>query len=175
MKLTRSKLKKLIKEELTLVKSDYETDKDYRKAKYAEFAETFELLGYPPNLEENGKLLWDELNELLQTWRPESDEGIKYQRDLLGLMQTMQGEETDDYHNPHEEEERQIRRAGPSKPMSPEEHKAYMSLYGDEISEEKDKAVNPWAVCTAQVGRDDKEKYESCVKKVKKKHKIKKE
>lgn len=27
--------------------------------------------------------------------------------------------------------------------------------------------VNPWAICTASVGREDKEKYESCVKKVK--------
>ena len=132
MKLTKSQLKRLIKEELTLVKSDYETDKDYRKAKYAETSETFELLGYPPNLEENGKLLWDELNELLQAWRPESDEGIQYQKDLLNLMQTMQGEETDDYYNPHEEEERRSRREGPSKPTSPKEHKSYMSLYDDE-------------------------------------------
>lgn len=34
--------------------------------------------------------------------------------------------------------------------------------------------VNPWAVCTDSVGREDKKKYESCVKKVKSKHKIKK-
>ena len=27
---------------------------------------------------------------------------------------------------------------------------------------------NPWAICTAQVGREDKEKYEKCVKSVKK-------
>jgi hypothetical protein len=27
---------------------------------------------------------------------------------------------------------------------------------------------NPWAICTASVGREDKEKYEKCVKKVKK-------
>ena len=26
---------------------------------------------------------------------------------------------------------------------------------------------NPWAICTAQVGREDKEKYEKCVKRVK--------
>jgi hypothetical protein len=29
--------------------------------------------------------------------------------------------------------------------------------------------VNPWAVCTAQVGREDKDKYERCVLDVKKK------
>jgi len=27
---------------------------------------------------------------------------------------------------------------------------------------------NPWAICTASVGREDKEKYEKCVKSVKK-------
>ena len=35
------------------------------------------------------------------------------------------------------------------------------------------KKVNPWAVCTASVGRDDADKYERCVLKVKKKHGIK--
>jgi hypothetical protein len=35
--------------------------------------------------------------------------------------------------------------------------------------------VNPWAVCTETVGREDKEKYEECVLKVKSKHPIKKE
>lgn len=32
--------------------------------------------------------------------------------------------------------------------------------------------VNPWAVCTSKVGRDDKKKYERCVKDVKKSHVI---
>jgi len=45
-----------------------------------------------------------------------------------------------------------------------------------EIDAELDEAVgpNPWAICTKSVGRKDKEKYESCVLKVKKKHGIKK-
>lgn len=33
---------------------------------------------------------------------------------------------------------------------------------------------NPWAVCTASVGRGDKDKYERCVMSVKEKHGIKK-
>ena len=33
--------------------------------------------------------------------------------------------------------------------------------------EEAEKS-NPWAICTASVGREDKEKYEKCVKSVKK-------
>lgn len=35
--------------------------------------------------------------------------------------------------------------------------------------------VNPWAVCTKTVGRDDEEKYERCVQDVKKKHPIRKD
>ena len=34
----------------------------------------------------------------------------------------------------------------------------------EDLEEEK----NPWAICTDSVGREDKEKYEKCVKSVKK-------
>ena len=37
------------------------------------------------------------------------------------------------------------------------------------------KKANPWAICTAQVGRENEKKYESCVKKVKKEHNISEE
>lgn len=37
-----------------------------------------------------------------------------------------------------------------------------------EMSEEKSDKNNPWAICTASVGRRDKKKYERCVKDVKK-------
>jgi len=37
------------------------------------------------------------------------------------------------------------------------------------------KKPNPWAICTAQVGREDKDKYESCVLSIKDKYGIKKE
>ena len=42
-------------------------------------------------------------------------------------------------------------------------------------SAKEGKPVNPWAVCTDQVGREDKEKYERCVQDVKAKHPIKKD
>lgn len=38
----------------------------------------------------------------------------------------------------------------------------------DEFSEEKEMKNNPWAICTASVGRSNKRKYERCVKDVKK-------
>jgi hypothetical protein len=46
---------------------------------------------------------------------------------------------------------------------------------GNVVAEKKGKPVNPWAICTESVGREDKEKYERCVLDVKKKHPIKKE
>ena len=35
--------------------------------------------------------------------------------------------------------------------------------------------VNPWAVCTKSVGREDKDKYERCVMDIKKKSPVKKD
>jgi hypothetical protein len=42
-------------------------------------------------------------------------------------------------------------------------------------AKKKGKKVNPWAVCTKSVGREDKDKYERCVMDVKSKHPIKKD
>ena len=39
-------------------------------------------------------------------------------------------------------------------------------LYEKQVIEEEDEN-NPWAICTAEVGREDKAKYERCVKSVK--------
>jgi hypothetical protein len=44
----------------------------------------------------------------------------------------------------------------------------------EDMDEAEDKD-NPWAICTASVGREDKEKYEACVRKVKKEKGIKEE
>lgn len=40
-----------------------------------------------------------------------------------------------------------------------------------EAKKKEEYEYNPWAVCTSKVGREDKEKYERCVLKVKKKQK----
>ena len=39
------------------------------------------------------------------------------------------------------------------------------------LNEARDEKDNPWAICTASVGREDEEKYERCVKSVKKEKK----
>ena len=54
---------------------------------------------------------------------------------------------------------------------------AAMHLRGEmdfvQVAAEGKKEVNPWAICTAKVGRDDKKKYEKCVYGVKDDHGIK--
>ena len=54
-----------------------------------------------------------------------------------------------------------------------EEHELNVASIGDEMTLAKKKKKewdpNPWAVCTESVGREDKEKYERCIQKVKKK------
>ena len=44
----------------------------------------------------------------------------------------------------------------------------HLGGFGTESPVEEAQENNPWAICTAQVGREDKEKYEKCVKSVKK-------
>ena len=46
---------------------------------------------------------------------------------------------------------------------------AFMDTAAEEeaMGEATKKENNPWAICTASVGRKDKEKYEKCVKGVK--------
>lgn len=41
--------------------------------------------------------------------------------------------------------------------------------------DEAESKNNPWAICTASVGREDKEKYEACVRDVKKQKRVKEE
>lgn len=43
--------------------------------------------------------------------------------------------------------------------------------YKQAKKKKKEYDPNPWAVCTESVGRDDKKKYERCVKDVKKQSK----
>ena len=47
--------------------------------------------------------------------------------------------------------------------------KIVKALLEESKEAEKKPKTNPWAICTKSVGREDKEKYERCVKDVKKK------
>ena len=47
-------------------------------------------------------------------------------------------------------------------------------MFGEEAREQVEtieEENNPWAICTASIGREDKEKYEKCVMDVKRKTK----
>jgi hypothetical protein len=67
----------------------------------------------------------------------------------------------------------------PEKKQFPEEKKTDLSQKKTQFPEEKKYPVdedktkkNPWAICTASVGREDKDKYEKCVMDVKKEYGI---
>tara|TARA_R110002110_G_scaffold10402_6_gene51138 strand:+ start:3655 stop:6546 length:2892 start_codon:yes stop_codon:yes gene_type:complete len=60
--------------------------------------------------------------------------------------------------------------ASPDEPTTPE-YEEESSVTGDE-AEALQEEVNPWAICTAKVGRKDKAKYEACVLAVKDEHGI---
>ena len=49
----------------------------------------------------------------------------------------------------------------------------YKRIFNLLTEAKKGKKVKPWAVCTASVGRGDKDKYERCVMDVKKKQGMK--
>lgn len=49
----------------------------------------------------------------------------------------------------------------------------YQRIHSILTEAKKGKKANPWAICTASVGREDKDKYERCVMDVKKKQGIK--
>ena len=58
---------------------------------------------------------------------------------------------------------------GYNQPIYREEMERYIKEELEAYLEEEEKN-NPWAICTASVGREDKEKYEKCVKSVKAKN-----
>jgi predicted kinase len=73
--------------------------------------------------------------------------------------------------------ERRLEERKPFMPSSPKieddqkKTKAFELGWYKEAKKKKEYDPNPWAVCTTSVGREDKKKYERCVKKVKKKSK----
>ncbi len=75
MKLTKTKLRQIIKEELG---RDIPTDPEGNLA--------WDNVEMPPNLETRTTALWDHLNGLLKAWRPTEGESIEYKKDLFTLM-----------------------------------------------------------------------------------------
>jgi ribosomal protein L37E len=57
-------------------------------------------------------------------------------------------------------------------PVDPKTLKPGVYQLNVSADEGKKKKRNPWAICTASVGREDKEKYEKCVMDVKKQYKL---
>jgi len=66
MKLTKSRLKQLIKEELSVIREPWDE---------------------PDELPETEGDLLEELKKLLDDWRPDTDEGIQYKNDLAEVVE----------------------------------------------------------------------------------------
>tara|TARA_Y100000034_G_scaffold99539_1_gene122329 strand:+ start:127 stop:1131 length:1005 start_codon:yes stop_codon:yes gene_type:complete len=86
---------------------------------------------------------------MIQGLSPEEQEQLK--RSLEAIAETAQEYEGEQVRFAESKIERYIK----------EELEAYL---------EEEEKNNPWAICTASVGREDKEKYEKCVKSVKAKN-----
>jgi|TARA_R110000824_G_scaffold15528_7_gene65250 hypothetical protein len=61
--------------------------------------------------------------------------------------------------------------ARPIKAKSPFSDPDRMNEIEQEVRQYLSEEDNPWAICTASVGREDKEKYEKCIRGVKKQNK----
>jgi len=114
MKLTKSQLKEMIKEELgSLDGAKLGTSDKPQPEPYINVSEDGKMvtLGFPHS----------DARHVLQ-----KDDALKFAEDLMGVLK---------------------------------------------LNEARDEKDNPWAICTASVGREDEEKYERCVKSVKKEKK----
>ena len=107
----------------------------------------------PTYFENLQKIIKEELQEFMGRPRPRYGEGNLTINDVKELLpQLSSGEQTDVWEKyKHLNNQDDLRRA---LRMNEEEN-------------------NPWAICTASVGREDKEKYEKCVKSVKKQNRSK--
>lgn len=107
----------------------------------------------PTYFENLQKIIKEELQEFMGRPRPRYGEGNLTINDVKELLpQLSSGEQTDVWEKyKHLNNQDDLRRA---LKMNEEEN-------------------NPWAICTASVGREDKEKYEKCVKSVKKQNRSK--
>ncbi len=81
MKVTKSYLKQIIREELGVIHHRLQLlDANAPPLQRQEQVEE------PTNLDTNYSSLWSQLNDLLEAWRPTEAEGIKYKEDLQTLM-----------------------------------------------------------------------------------------
>ena len=108
--------------------------------------------------------LWKQLNFLLEDWE---DKAHPYYEDLLSTVKDFSEGEYSEEETPEEEEitfepERDPKHGGI--PISGFQE-SIEEMVRELLAEEGEK--NPWAICTAKVGREDKDKYESCVLSVK--------
>jgi hypothetical protein len=147
MKLTKSTLKQIIKEELQVILTNEEVEEMFGEEVRKQLEKMEESLARKSSIYKLGyrdNMSLDELREFART--------LKAIRDYF--KQNAPGGFGDkrfsDYYN-------RVVSIGKSRAQT------------REIDERKEN--NPWTICTASVGREDKEKYEKCVMDVKRNNK----
>jgi len=78
MKMTKTRLREIIKEEMDM--GDQLQLDDEGKL-------TWDHVDMPDDLHNRTTSLWEHLNGLLQNWRPTEGESIQYKKDLFTLME----------------------------------------------------------------------------------------
>ena len=123
MKITKSQLKQIIKEELG--RADYRTEFEI----IADDLQKIQMMTTPDALKTGERIdvVLDQ-GDIEQIHAMATDAHNKISEYITQMMTRKEIPKPDRY----DREERAIRRAGPKGPMSPEEHAKYMSLYGEE-------------------------------------------
>ena len=124
---------------------------------------------------------WEGINTLLEYSRENRNEVINILLGTEGFIQNLNGRSIDvilGYSSNPYEVLNIIKKVRPSK--QEESRNLIKNLLREELNSYKnvflkEEEINPWAICTDSVGREDKEKYEACVMSIKKKHNIKEE
>jgi len=165
MKITKSQLKQIIKEELNEFGGLAGALGAVAGRAGQEADSPDHSLSGPEQIAEDSLVgLLVDLNEALEQWEQKeypSDE-TRYQSYFQDIQKLVE-----DY-DPCVHVGQKCNQAHPN-----QSHEECIEVtINDGLQEEKAKD-NPWAICTASVGREDKEKYEKCVMDVKKEKGIK--
>tara|TARA_R110000824_G_scaffold104480_1_gene248004 strand:+ start:522 stop:1103 length:582 start_codon:yes stop_codon:yes gene_type:complete len=193
MKITKSQLKALIREQVSAVIDeapdrppwDSEADEWYEDRFIAD-----QGLGLPDDEDDDGKPKATKQDPLEQSARGKYRKGktTDFKEDMKDVARLMS--KADAYQMPPDAMQRLMR---VFKELAPELTDEELVEFAKDVLKEpsdenpyaggfldsalgapeevglQEEENNPWAICTSSVGREDKEKYEKCVKSVKKK------
>jgi hypothetical protein len=165
MKITKERLFEIIKEEVLTesggVAGNFGGVASSLGAQRADSNDSpdHDLYGPQQTAEDNFVGILNDIGHMLDTWQNQkypSDEAryVSYFEDLQGLVEQ---------YDPCAHRNQKCEEAHPN-----QSHEECIEVTINNSLYEGKKENNPWAICSDSVGQEDKEKYEKCVKSVKK-------